>query len=80
MNDGDQDGRQRDDEITKKHRKVSDDVDSIMDEIDEVLEESAEEFARTYVEKGGQGLARAGPTSSPRNSMSALLLPASWEG
>ena len=55
VNDEDQDGRQRDDEITEKHRKLSDDVDSIMDEINEVLEESAEEFARSYVEKGGQG-------------------------
>jgi ubiquitin-like protein Pup len=29
-------------------------VDAILDEIDEVLEENAEEFVRSYVQKGGQ--------------------------
>jgi len=39
----------------KEHReKLSDDVDAILDEIDEVLEENAEEFVRSYVQKGGQ--------------------------
>ena len=32
----------------------ADDVDAILDEIDEVLEENAEEFVRSYVQKGGQ--------------------------
>lgn len=31
-----------------------DDVDAILDEIDETLEANAEEFVRTYVQKGGQ--------------------------
>ncbi|MGH7239025.1 MAG: ubiquitin-like protein Pup [Candidatus Saccharimonadales bacterium] len=30
------------------------DIDAILDEIDEVLEENAEEFVRSYVQKGGQ--------------------------
>ena len=30
------------------------DVDAILDEIDEVLETNAEEFVRSYVQKGGQ--------------------------
>ncbi len=34
--------------------KRTDDVDAILDEIDEVLEENAEEFVRSYVQKGGQ--------------------------
>ena len=34
--------------------KLTDDVDAILDEIDEVLEENAEEFVRSYVQKGGQ--------------------------
>ncbi len=34
--------------------KLDDDVDSILDEIDDVLEENAEEFVRSYVQKGGQ--------------------------
>jgi ubiquitin-like protein Pup len=34
---------------------LSRDVDLILDEIDEVLEENAEEFVRSYVQKGGNG-------------------------
>lgn len=30
------------------------DVDSILDEIDEVLEENAEEFVKSFVQKGGE--------------------------
>ncbi len=29
-------------------------VDELLDEIDEVLEDNAEEFVRSYVQKGGQ--------------------------
>jgi ubiquitin-like protein Pup len=42
------------DEAKERHEKLSDDVDAILDEIDEVLEENAEEFVRSYVQKGGQ--------------------------
>jgi prokaryotic ubiquitin-like protein Pup len=41
-------------EVQERHEKLSDDVDSILDEIDEVLEENAEEFVRSYVQKGGE--------------------------
>jgi prokaryotic ubiquitin-like protein Pup len=41
-------------ESRERHEKLSDDVDAILDEIDEVLEENAEEFVRSYVQKGGQ--------------------------
>ncbi len=34
--------------------KLTDDVDALLDEIDDVLEENAEEFVRSYVQKGGQ--------------------------
>ena len=34
--------------------KLTDDVDSLLDEIDDVLEENAEDFVRSYVQKGGQ--------------------------
>ena len=34
--------------------KLTDDVDSLLDEIDDVLEENAEEFVKSYVQKGGQ--------------------------
>ena len=41
-------------EVRERHEKLSDDVDAILDEIDEVLEENAEEFVRSYVQKGGE--------------------------
>lgn len=42
-------------DTSREHReKLSDDVDAILDEIDEVLEENAEEFVRSYVQKGGE--------------------------
>ena len=44
----------RADEAREHREKLSDDVDAILDEIDEVLEENAEEFVRSYVQKGGQ--------------------------
>ncbi len=45
---------QSSDEVKERHEKLTDDVDAILDEIDEVLEENAEEFVRSYVQKGGQ--------------------------
>lgn len=44
----------RTDEAREHREKLTDDVDAILDEIDEVLEENAEEFVRSYVQKGGQ--------------------------
>jgi prokaryotic ubiquitin-like protein Pup len=41
-------------ESSERREKLTDDVDAILDEIDEVLEENAEEFVRSYVQKGGQ--------------------------
>ena len=41
-------------DVKERHEQLSEDVDSILDEIDEVLEENAEEFVRSFVQKGGQ--------------------------
>ncbi|GLW08218.1 prokaryotic ubiquitin-like protein Pup [Microtetraspora sp. NBRC 13810] len=41
-------------DVQERQDKLTDDVDSILDEIDEVLEENAEEFVRSYVQKGGE--------------------------
>jgi ubiquitin-like protein Pup len=41
-------------DVKERQDKLTDDVDAILDEIDEVLEENAEEFVRSYVQKGGQ--------------------------
>jgi ubiquitin-like protein Pup len=35
-------------------KNTTDDLDSLLDEIDEVLEANAEEFVKSYVQKGGQ--------------------------
>ena len=45
---------QETDEVRERQEKLADDVDAILDEIDEVLEENAEEFVRSYVQKGGE--------------------------
>jgi len=41
-------------EIAERQEKLTDDVDAMLDEIDDVLEENAEDFVRSYVQKGGQ--------------------------
>ena len=41
-------------DVAERHEKVTEDVDSILDEIDGVLEQNAEEFVRSYVQKGGE--------------------------
>lgn len=41
-------------EVAERQEKLTEDVDSMLDEIDSVLEENAEEFVRSYVQKGGQ--------------------------
>ena len=41
-------------ELTKKGKKIKEDLDNLLDEIDEILEENAEEFVKSYVQRGGQ--------------------------
>ncbi|MEX0753928.1 MAG: ubiquitin-like protein Pup, partial [Actinomycetota bacterium] len=52
------DGEQADDagqaKTTDKGEKLKGEMDDILDEIDSVLEENAEEFIKSYVQKGGQ--------------------------
>ena len=38
----------------KSDTSLADDLDGILDEIDEVLETNAEEFVKSYVQKGGE--------------------------
>ena len=38
----------------ERKEKLDDDVDSILGDIDDVLVENAEEFVRSFVQKGGQ--------------------------
>ncbi|MGH8890002.1 MAG: ubiquitin-like protein Pup [Acidothermaceae bacterium] len=41
-------------DVQERREKLDEDVDAILDEIDEVLEENAEEFVRSYIQKGGE--------------------------
>ena len=39
---------------SEKGEKLKAELDDLLDEIDEVLEENAEDFVRSYVQKGGE--------------------------
>ena len=41
-------------ELTKKGKKIKEELDKILDEIDGILEENAEEFVKSYVQRGGE--------------------------
>ncbi len=41
-------------DVAERKEALDDDVDAILDEIDEVLESNAEDFVRSFVQKGGQ--------------------------
>ncbi|OGC01441.1 MAG: ubiquitin-like protein Pup [candidate division NC10 bacterium RIFCSPLOWO2_12_FULL_66_18] len=40
--------------VTEKGKKLKEDMDKLVDEIDDVLEENAEEFVKSYVQRGGE--------------------------
>jgi ubiquitin-like protein Pup len=42
------------DRSTRHGDEVRHDLDDLLDEIDDVLEENAEEFVKSYVQKGGE--------------------------
>ena len=39
---------------TRQGDKLKADLDDLLDEIDDVLEENAEDFVKSYIQKGGQ--------------------------
>ena len=41
-------------DVHERVEELTSDVDDLLDEIDEVLESNAEEFVKSYVQKGGQ--------------------------
>lgn len=41
-------------DLKERHEKLSEDVDDVLDEIDDVLESNAEDFVRSFVQKGGE--------------------------
>ena len=41
-------------DVAERKEALDDDIDAILDEIDDVLETNAEDFVRSYVQKGGE--------------------------
>ena len=41
-------------EVTERKEQLDEDIDAILDEIDEVLESNAEDFVKSFIQKGGQ--------------------------
>ena len=41
-------------DVAERKEMIDEDVDAILDEIDEVLETNAEDFVRSFVQKGGE--------------------------
>lgn len=41
-------------DVAERKEALDDDVDAMLDEIDEVLESNAEDFVKSFIQKGGQ--------------------------
>jgi ubiquitin-like protein Pup len=41
-------------ELQKRGKRIKEELDKILDEIDDILEENAEEFVKSYVQRGGE--------------------------
>ena len=41
-------------DVAERTEMIDEDVDAILDEIDEVLETNAEDFVKSFIQKGGQ--------------------------
>ena len=41
-------------DVAERKETIDEDVDAILDEIDEVLETNAEDFVKSFIQKGGQ--------------------------
>ena len=42
------------DDLQERREQLDEDTDAILDEIDEVLESNAEDFVKSFIQKGGQ--------------------------
>ena len=48
-----EDGRSRP-SVAERKEELDDDIDAILDEIDDVLETNAEDFVKSFIQKGGE--------------------------
>jgi ubiquitin-like protein Pup len=42
------------DAVSERKERLDEDIDAILDEIDDVLETNAEDFVKSFIQKGGQ--------------------------
>ena len=42
------------DAVAERKEKLDDDIDAILEDIDDVLETNAEDFVKSFIQKGGQ--------------------------
>ena len=40
--------------VTERKEQLDDDIDAILEDIDDVLETNAEDFVKSFIQKGGQ--------------------------
>ncbi len=41
-------------DVSERKEQLDEDIDAILDEIDEVLESNAEDFVKSFIQKGGE--------------------------
>ncbi|KQZ70403.1 ubiquitin-like protein Pup [Nocardioides sp. Root151] len=41
-------------EVSERKEQLDEDIDAILDEIDDVLETNAEDFVKSFIQKGGE--------------------------
>jgi ubiquitin-like protein Pup len=42
------------DQVAERKEQLDEDIDAILDEIDDVLESNAEDFVKSFIQKGGE--------------------------
>ena len=42
------------DDVAERKEQLDEDIDAILDEIDDVLETNAEDFVKSFIQKGGE--------------------------
>ncbi len=47
-------GQASEPDVAERKEQLDEDIDAILDEIDEVLETNAEDFVKSFIQKGGQ--------------------------
>jgi ubiquitin-like protein Pup len=50
----DQEAPELESDVTERKEALDDDVDAILDEIDDLLESNAEDFVKSFIQKGGE--------------------------